>query len=429
MARLTGLDVTRVDYVKRGAVRDPLNPSDTQRLLLWKDENGKEFELDPVDKAEMSTDTRNNLPNDAFADPVNRKFPHHTASGAVDKSHLANALSRIAQNPDIANHDKIEAHLERHAQALGMGDRDDTSKADSILHRIHKTLGDFFKADGQTNASGMESDSAQAIRGALDTIAPHLDNLPPEVRDAFDELAEEADYSPQESPEETPQESPDSPASPAEPTKKGDDHMPDDDKNKDNKTSLSKEELLAKAMETLPAPVREMLQKQQADLAAANERVEKSEKIAKAEREIRLKNEFVAKAEADFGYLPPVEFVAKIAKADGSGEEDFPGWAALSKSLSEKAPAEWAALEKALTTASTQLEKSQLFSEMGAAHTSVGGKNGGSAIAKIEAMAAVIAKDEKGLTKEAAISKALLSPEGRKLYKQYIEETEGAARR
>ena len=36
--RLTGLDTYRVDVVDRGAVRDPENPTDTNRFLLWKSE-------------------------------------------------------------------------------------------------------------------------------------------------------------------------------------------------------------------------------------------------------------------------------------------------------------------------------------------------------------------------------------------------------
>jgi hypothetical protein len=216
MTRLTNIETTRVDYVKRGAVRDVLHPDQPQRLLLWKAED------------EMSSDTRHDLPDSAFADPENRKYPHHFRDGSLDHAHLANALSPSAQNPNDPNASKIKAHLQRHANALGMGDEgDDAKKAESILHKIHKAVGDFLKADGNGNASGMDSAAMQAIRGALDTIAPHIDDLPQDVQDAFDELAEAADYSPQKSPEETPNETPSSPTAAAEPTrqKEGDDRM------------------------------------------------------------------------------------------------------------------------------------------------------------------------------------------------------------
>lgn len=47
-----------------------------------------------------------------------RKLPHHGPGGAVDKPHLANALSRAAQQPALK---KAISHLRKHANAIGMG--------------------------------------------------------------------------------------------------------------------------------------------------------------------------------------------------------------------------------------------------------------------------------------------------------------------
>ena len=67
---------------------------------------------------------RHDLPDSAFACPEKRLYPHHTASGAVDKPHLRAALSRVG---DPKNDQCGKAHLEAHAKALGMGDRDEKS--------------------------------------------------------------------------------------------------------------------------------------------------------------------------------------------------------------------------------------------------------------------------------------------------------------
>jgi hypothetical protein len=55
---------------------------------------------------------------------------------------------------------------------------------------------------------------------------------------------------------------------------------------------------LTKALEGLPAPVRAAFEKQQSDAAAAIKKAEEADKVAKAERDRRLDAEFVTKAEA-----------------------------------------------------------------------------------------------------------------------------------
>lgn len=69
--------------------------------------------------AELSTATRNELPDSAFACPDSRKYPHHKADGSLDLPHLRNALARIA---DPGNEQCGKAHLMGHAKSAGIGE-------------------------------------------------------------------------------------------------------------------------------------------------------------------------------------------------------------------------------------------------------------------------------------------------------------------
>jgi HK97 family phage prohead protease len=88
-------------------------------------------------KAEWDAAYINNLPDSAFAIVLPggekddegktvprdlRKLPHHSAEGTVDVPHLRNALSREPQ-ADLteAQHARAKAHLQRHAEAEGVG--------------------------------------------------------------------------------------------------------------------------------------------------------------------------------------------------------------------------------------------------------------------------------------------------------------------
>ena len=63
------------------------------------------------------------LPDGAFAcrDSAGRHYPHHDAQGNLDLPHLRAALSRIG---DPSNVQCGRAHLEAHASAAGLGERD-----------------------------------------------------------------------------------------------------------------------------------------------------------------------------------------------------------------------------------------------------------------------------------------------------------------
>lgn len=78
-------------------------------------------------KAVLSTEARNSLPDSAFAcilgsgDSKERLYPHHRSDGSLDLPHLRNALSRVAQS---ATRSCGVSHLEAHAEAEGLGDRE-----------------------------------------------------------------------------------------------------------------------------------------------------------------------------------------------------------------------------------------------------------------------------------------------------------------
>lgn len=95
-----------------------------------------------ITRAEQSTATQNDLPDDAFAvisaggkkddegktTPRSlRHLPHHKADGSIDLPHLKelhkNALARVSQT-DLSAEDRktAEAHLQAHAKKEGIGD-------------------------------------------------------------------------------------------------------------------------------------------------------------------------------------------------------------------------------------------------------------------------------------------------------------------
>jgi phage head maturation protease len=96
--------------------------------------------------AEWDTAYINDLPDSAFAcidaggdkedgktvPRALRHYPHHNAAGEVDRPHLANALARVAQAGTAACG---EAHLEAHAEELGMGNRSVEIEPDAIQVR------------------------------------------------------------------------------------------------------------------------------------------------------------------------------------------------------------------------------------------------------------------------------------------------------
>jgi hypothetical protein len=145
--------------------------------------------------------------------------------------------------------------------------------------------------------------------------------------------------------------------------------------------------------------VREEVNKAMEIVKAANERAERAEEIAKAERDERLLREFVVKARA-YTSLPisPEEFGPVLKK--------------LNEVLSED---EYATVTKALSAGNETIANAGLFSEIGKR----GGLGGTEAISKVDASAQEIAK-AKDISLEAAREQVFESDPA--LYDQYLQE-------
>ncbi len=154
----------------------------------------------------------------------------------------------------------------------------------------------------------------------------------------------------------------------------------DDDGHDD--PELDDDDLVKSAIEKADPATAELLRKMQADNAAAQERIEKAEKIANDERNERLRRDYVAKA----AELPMVN-----DNADELGN--------LLKELNDLSPEHAAKVETLLKAANEQIAKGNLFTEIG----SVGI---GSTSASAEAAAEAIKKSNPDLTQAQALAQA-----------------------
>jgi uncharacterized protein len=132
----SAIDATRVlksvELLENSVVTIPMNPQATVQ-------NVKHFchecmaaidELDTALKATWTAAYVNSLPDSSFAlvytdgdGNKQRKLPHHDKGGSLDLPHLRNALSRAPQMTGVsdAQRSRAVAHLERHANAEGIG--------------------------------------------------------------------------------------------------------------------------------------------------------------------------------------------------------------------------------------------------------------------------------------------------------------------
>jgi len=128
----------------------------------------------------------------------------------------------------------------------------------------------------------------------------------------------------------------------------------------------------------LTPAARALVEKAQADAAAATKAAEEAGKVAKAEREQRVTKEFIAKAQT-------------LAALPGMNADDF---GVVLKGIAEKAPEAWAKLEPLLKSAHEAIRTGALFVEKGA-----GGEGSGAAAAQVDAKAKeLVAKSATGLT-------------------------------
>ena len=128
--KLRKLKNTRVAACEQGANYD-VTTGEGAHILLFKSEDAVPY----VTKEARSTSSTNDLPDSAFAyiSPGGKKdssgktvprslrhLPYKTASGAIDKPHLRNALARLNQT-DIPASAKASAKRKLQAAARSVG--------------------------------------------------------------------------------------------------------------------------------------------------------------------------------------------------------------------------------------------------------------------------------------------------------------------
>ena len=147
----------------------------------------------------------------------------------------------------------------------------------------------------------------------------------------------------------------------------------------------------------LPEPVRAALQKAEDDRAEALRKAEEAEKLAKAERDLRVEREFIAKAEAEFPEL-------------GSAADLGPRLKRMSESLSKE---DYDAHLQQLAAANEQIAKGALFGELGRGGDPAHGSDSGELARKAEE----IRKSDPSLSSYGAMERALReNPELQRTY-------------
>jgi hypothetical protein len=144
----------------------------------WEQEHEPEIDLAILSDAtpEKVAESHPELPDAAFAciDAKGRHYPHHTSSGAVNKSLLRNALARIA---DSSNTQCGKAHLEAHASALGIGDRKEevpAVMADAIPDLAEETTPEVdLEATIESVKSLVEADDRDILVSTVVNVLEH----------------------------------------------------------------------------------------------------------------------------------------------------------------------------------------------------------------------------------------------------------------
>lgn len=154
--RLRRIRVNRIDMVDRPA-------NQKAHIMLWKRETTM-AQTTPVVHAERTAAATNDLPDSAFAviEPGGTKdaggkttprslrhLPYRTASGAIDKPHLRNALARLNQTKVSAElKAKARRKLEAAARQAGVGDYTKGAPMPADAKALAKALKKFQKQHG-----------------------------------------------------------------------------------------------------------------------------------------------------------------------------------------------------------------------------------------------------------------------------------------
>ena len=147
--------------------------------------NSKLKDGEPKWSTYLTTENRKALPDSAFADMKNRKYPHHWISDGVMYLHrggLAAARSRAAQQSAGSI---IQAHLKAHAKAVGMGTEEKIKKETKLMDfDIIK----FAEAKPEEYSKFVESATKEAIDKLSAKHTETLDTLSAELTDAKEKL-------------------------------------------------------------------------------------------------------------------------------------------------------------------------------------------------------------------------------------------------
>ncbi len=181
-------------------------------------------------------------------------------------------------------------------QFVSLCDAGDNGPAEVVIHKSR----DPHNLSDQPSSStswGMpnkqptgQRPSAEALAGLPDDVAKYLDRLEEVVISQEDEISKMK-------------------------SEKDDENMEDEKDGED----------LEKVLKTAPPALAAIIRKQHEALAATNERLEASERVAKAEREARIAKEFRDRAASDFSHLGQAEEVGSVLKAASEklGDDEF----------------------------------------------------------------------------------------------------------
>jgi chorismate mutase len=461
MPWLKNVRVKQLDLVGRAAVRDPENPEEPQRFPLAKEDSAHttmrahyhEHEdgtnhvhahqhhegeashdvaghghrvakedaamsaclcgCEGIAKAELDRKggpKRSELSDDDFAyiEPDAKKGPDGKTEDKyrhypiMDKAHVRDALSRAAaainaggRTAEIARH--ALAKIKAAAKRMGIGEKEvakqealgtvlSLAKAeDGVASPLQLALGEDASRAVLALVQAVQTENNVEGLGKAD-MKPDADNKDPDG-DGDDDTTPEGDTDH------------DYWNADGTPTAKGRSvGFTKAQGDADLSKSETPEELAKSEAE------RVSLAKEVSDLKA---RLAKAESVAKAEQEIRLTREYLAKAES-------------YRRVPGISSEDL---ATVIRTVTEADPEKAAKLEAMLAATNSSMAKSELFREIG---SSANGFTGQGALAKMQAAATAIAKEDPKLTPEKAMSEAQRrNPD---LYQQYQREMRVAAR-
>lgn len=396
-----------------------------------------------IDKGDLTTEGRDHIKDSNFAIPESRKYP------IQDLAHARNALARVAQNGTPEEKAKVKTAVHRKYPNIGK-----IGKSAEGYVATDKPMGTEPQPGQVSEGPQVDDKMAASLKAAVRILSPHKEKLPADLllkvldaaglidgkSDGGNDMAEKKGSS-RMSPEpikdehkieamkvakeaancaykshleklgyqkyptaemeqkEAANTDPDEPGEDDE--QEGLEHNPDTEMNGmtvQHKSIKKSMELLSKLPKDTRLPVTQIFK-------AHQELVQKNESLSKqveqmARRELRR------------------EFVTKAASMKHLGIEESNLVETLIN-LSQKAPKEYAEIEKALLKGSETVQKSALFGEIGSNLPD----NSSSTYERIEKAAeGWVQKSGEKMSKEAALEAYIQTSEGRRMYNDYINQ-------